>query len=190
MPRAVGNRVAGEVSRGSLRGLRAGPAPSPRFFCFCGPRSSRLPSRFSHFGTGSCHPFRPCLLSGLQSSALPINLFGRDRSRSILADLFPASPALRKVLGPKSPGRASRNSSLAWGVVQLVGHLTVNEDGGGSSPPAPANSENFLRLAVQFFSFQVPAPLIGHTPVKPLRIQLNLFTHRRSGREHRRKGRT
>jgi biotin synthase len=27
-----------------------------------------------------------------------------------------------------------------WGVVQLVGHLTVNEDGGGSSPPAPANS--------------------------------------------------
>jgi hypothetical protein len=30
-----------------------------------------------------------------------------------------------------------------WGVVQSVGHLTVNEDGGGSNPPAPAN---FLRL--------------------------------------------
>src|SRR5580700_5161454 len=29
---------------------------------------------------------------------------------------------------------------LSWGVVQSVGHLTVNEDGGGSSPPAPANS--------------------------------------------------
>jgi hypothetical protein len=28
----------------------------------------------------------------------------------------------------------------SWGVVQSVGHLTVNEDGGGSSPPAPANS--------------------------------------------------
>jgi hypothetical protein len=27
-----------------------------------------------------------------------------------------------------------------WGVVQSVGHLTVNEDGGGSNPPAPANS--------------------------------------------------
>ena len=26
-----------------------------------------------------------------------------------------------------------------WGVVQPVGHLTVNEDGGGSNPPAPAN---------------------------------------------------
>ena len=25
-----------------------------------------------------------------------------------------------------------------WGVVQSVGHLTVNEDGGGSNPPAPA----------------------------------------------------
>ena len=27
-----------------------------------------------------------------------------------------------------------------WGVVQLVGHLTVNEDGVGSSPTAPASS--------------------------------------------------
>src|ERR1700756_3734609 len=27
----------------------------------------------------------------------------------------------------------------SWGVVQLVGHLTVNEDGVGSSPTAPAN---------------------------------------------------
>ena len=26
-----------------------------------------------------------------------------------------------------------------WGVVQLVGHLTVNEDGEGSNPSAPAN---------------------------------------------------
>ncbi len=28
---------------------------------------------------------------------------------------------------------------ICWGVVQPVGHLTVNEDGGGSNPPAPAN---------------------------------------------------
>ena len=29
-------------------------------------------------------------------------------------------------------------SQLRWGVVQLVGHLTVNEDGEGSNPSAPA----------------------------------------------------
>src|ERR1700719_2186291 len=29
-----------------------------------------------------------------------------------------------------------------WGVVQLVGHLTVNEDGEGSNPSAPANFLN------------------------------------------------
>jgi hypothetical protein len=27
---------------------------------------------------------------------------------------------------------------IYWGVVQLVGHLTVNEDGEGSNPSAPA----------------------------------------------------
>ena len=29
--------------------------------------------------------------------------------------------------------------TACWGVVQLVGHLTVNEDGEGSNPSAPAN---------------------------------------------------
>ena len=41
-----------------------------------------------------------------------------------------------------TPSRAA-NLLLAiarWGVVQLVGHLTVNEDGEGSNPSAPANS--------------------------------------------------
>jgi hypothetical protein len=28
--------------------------------------------------------------------------------------------------------------NACWGVVQLVGHLTVNEDGEGSNPSAPA----------------------------------------------------
>ena len=42
-----------------------------------------------------------------------------------------------------SPAQASRSRMIRlrihfWGVVQSVGHLTVNEDGGGSSPPAPA----------------------------------------------------
>jgi hypothetical protein len=28
--------------------------------------------------------------------------------------------------------------AVRWGVVQPVGHRTVNADGGGSNPPAPA----------------------------------------------------
>jgi hypothetical protein len=36
---------------------------------------------------------------------------------------------------PRQPGAAARR----WGVVQPVGHLTVNEDGEGSNPSAPAN---------------------------------------------------
>ena len=35
--------------------------------------------------------------------------------------------------------RAARRTIARWGVVQLVGHLTVNEDGEGSNPSAPAN---------------------------------------------------
>ena len=36
---------------------------------------------------------------------------------------------------PAAPGA----KTACWGVVQLVGHLTVNEDGEGSNPSAPAN---------------------------------------------------
>jgi hypothetical protein len=32
-----------------------------------------------------------------------------------------------------------------WGVVQLVGHLTVNEDGEGSNPSAPAKFAALIR---------------------------------------------
>ena len=52
---------------------------------------------------------------------------------------------LRLSLARFSRGRAHPlalpESGIAarWGVVQPVGHLTVNEDGGGSNPPAPAN---------------------------------------------------
>jgi hypothetical protein len=35
-------------------------------------------------------------------------------------------------------------SLTRWGVVQLVGHLTVNEDGEGSNPSAPANLQFLL----------------------------------------------
>ena len=37
-----------------------------------------------------------------------------------------------------------------WGVVQPVGHLTVNEDGEGSNPSAPANS---IESALFIFRF-------------------------------------
>jgi hypothetical protein len=37
---------------------------------------------------------------------------------------------------------AHDEESFCWGVVQLVGRCTVNADGGGSNPPAPATSEN------------------------------------------------
>jgi hypothetical protein len=37
-----------------------------------------------------------------------------------------------------------------WGVVQLVGHLTVNEDGEGSNPSAPAKS--FPSIAMKLAS--------------------------------------
>ena len=36
------------------------------------------------------------------------------------------------------PGKKGAKNAR-WGVVQLVGHLTVNEDGEGSNPSAPAN---------------------------------------------------
>src|SRR5271167_942758 len=53
-----------------------------------------------------------------------------------------------------SPGNTCKHR---WGVVQLVGHLTVNEDGEGSNPSAPANFPlrkrliKLNRLAVRIF---------------------------------------
>jgi hypothetical protein len=41
-------------------------------------------------------------------------------------------------------------------VVQLVGHLTVNEDGVGSSPTAPANLSQYF-FALRF----VPSPVFN-----------------------------
>ena len=42
-------------------------------------------------------------------------------------------------------------SKARWGVVQPVGHLTVNEDGEGSNPSAPANS--LFTPLFYFFTF-------------------------------------
>jgi hypothetical protein len=44
-----------------------------------------------------------------------------------------------------SPGQKGAKKAC-WGVVQLVGHLTVNEDGEGSNPSAPANSLAYERV--------------------------------------------
>ena len=41
----------------------------------------------------------------------------------------------------RDPGHAGAGKAR-WGVVQLVGHLTVNEDGEGSNPSAPAKSSS------------------------------------------------
>lgn len=51
-----------------------------------------------------------------------------------LARIFAAAEPTYFQRFPAILGIATR-----WGVVQSVGHLTVNEDGGGSNPPAPAN---------------------------------------------------
>src|SRR6266480_225387 len=63
------------------------------------------------------------------------------RRRAILDKSFAAflrrSLPYRRI---RPPGGRAR-----WGVVQLVGHLTVNEDGEGSNPSAPAKF---------FFSFR------------------------------------
>ncbi len=59
------------------------------------------------------------------------------RSRAILE--VPFAALLRRSLpGSVRPERVRVRDSC-WGVVQLVGHLTVNEDGEGSNPSAPAN---------------------------------------------------
>ena len=53
---------------------------------------------------------------------------------------------LERYFAPVFPRRQLQFAALTplpaiarWGVVQLVGHLTVNEDGEGSNPSAPAN---------------------------------------------------
>ena len=61
----------------------------------------------------------------------------RRRIRGILKSALPAFPAAEPAYFQRS--LQSWGIATRWGVVQSVGHLTVNEDGGGSNPPAPAN---------------------------------------------------
>ena len=46
---------------------------------------------------------------------------------------------LRDPLVAAAQGGCRAVDERRWGVVQPVGHLTVNEDGEGSNPSAPAN---------------------------------------------------
>ncbi len=58
-------------------------------------------------------------------------------ARGVLFLLYLPPFLRRSAAAPALPGAATER---LWGVVQLVGHLTVNEDGEGSNPSAPANS--------------------------------------------------
>ena len=72
-------------------------------------------------------------------------------SKEILRVLFSAKMALIACF--------ARHAAARWGVVQLVGHLTVNEDGEGSNPSAPANFS-----ALQSFSTGNPASVQPRHP--------------------------
>ena len=75
---------------------------------------------------------------------------------SLHAMLFMFLIALQARPAGSGPPRSS-HANPRWGVVQLVGHLTVNEDGEGSNPSAPANSllENLIQAIQSFFTRDV-----------------------------------
>src|SRR5689334_10789996 len=91
---------------------------------------------------------RLCLLELLMTSSVPLMQFlfdlilapaSRELARSWYLKLSPAriSSAAEPTYFQRFP--AILGIATRWGVVQSVGHLTVNEDGGGSNPPAPAS---------------------------------------------------
>jgi hypothetical protein len=71
------------------------------------------------------------------------------------------SSAARSAAKPTCFGSAVSSLTTRWGVVQLVGHLTVNEDGEGSNPSAPANF-----LAARHF---LCAPTFGGVRLQTIR---------------------
>ena len=74
-------------------------------------------------------------------TVVPCYLRRDTSSRRMWRSLLHKRP-LQFILGAGQRGRGSR-----WGVVQLVGHLTVNEDGEGSNPSAPAKFFRFVGRA-------------------------------------------
>jgi hypothetical protein len=109
-PRAMYIASEGRKAEDPFRGLRAGPASFPR----------PLPSH-------SYPSYRPNRAGSLHSAGVVLAAALLFSAKSI-----PSKNAWEKNFHSRLQ---SRNG---WGVVQLVGHLTVNEDGVGSSPTAPA----------------------------------------------------
>jgi hypothetical protein len=119
--RAMYWRVRGRKAEDPFRGLRAGPASFPR-------------------------PLPP----ERDTPPTPLECTAGVRLMSLLSPARELSfRRCKKTCGRNSGSggfrvnyRDSRRhrSNPCWGVVQSVGHLTVNEDGVGSSPTAPANS--------------------------------------------------
>ena len=97
------------VSTTCLLPLCSSPPSAP---VFCSVRNRLF--IFEMFGRNSRHTLHPWYLT-----------------RSLVR-FFAAEPAYFQ----RFPAIAGNQH--CWGVVQSVGHLTVNEDGGGSNPPAPA----------------------------------------------------
>src|ERR1700722_15851113 len=89
--------------------------------------------------------FLPPATSAVRNFCLPLPMCGGVGSLS-LDSLLVRLLAGRKISRRAFPSASDsckfslESSTQSWGVVQSVGHLTVNEDGVGSSPTAPANS--------------------------------------------------
>ena len=109
-PRALKITEGGRRAEDPFRGLRAGPARS----------SPRL------FSAGFCSP-RKCLpFSGARTVCAKQTGDSKNHHS-------------REVGASPSQARGDRyNKGRRWGVVQPVGHRTVNADGEGSNPSAPA----------------------------------------------------
>jgi hypothetical protein len=65
----------------------------------------------------------------------------KTRRRAALGE---AHLFLRDRIAVSARVAAGATDERRWGVVQPVGHLTVNEDGEGSNPSAPANFVELL----------------------------------------------
>ena len=74
-------------------------------------------------------------------------------------------------------GLSRKQVSLSWGVVQPVGHLTVNEDGEGSNPSAPANLTDSPVFVFVFLAKQPFLTAGSRTSGVPVRDFIGLRTN-------------
>jgi hypothetical protein len=102
---------------------------------------------------------------------LQLILFMPLSKTSTLAHAFPhcySFKVFRRIVAEPILLRSLRSSlTHRWGVVQLVGHLTVNEDGEGSNPSAPAKFP-LLEMMV----------LVGSAVFKPIALLFRLSQFR------------